>query len=76
MLPANVVEVLSRPSISVAAERLLLITLPLPLSEPMAWVAPLRSSVAPAEIVTGEVFGIALLSPAPRPRCRPRFGDS
>src|SRR5262245_34322608 len=43
--PLKVVEVLLAPAVNVAVEAPLLVTVPAPASDPIAWPKPLRSSV-------------------------------
>ncbi len=61
IVPAKVVLLLSAPVDSVAPPS---VTVPAPASEPMVWSKPLRSTVAPAAMVTALAAGKASAAPA------------
>lgn len=63
IVPEKILDVLSPPVISVAAPPLLL-TVPAPASEPIAFEKPARSSTAPPATVTAELLPKALVDPA------------
>ena len=63
IVPEKIVEVLSPPAVSVAAPPLL-VRVPAPASEPMAFEKPATSSTALLATVTAELLPKALVEPA------------
>ena len=61
--PLKVVEVLSAPAVRVAAAPLS-VTVPAPAREPIAWLKPLRSRVAPEATVNALAEENELVAPA------------